>query len=543
MCCHAGGFALHAARAGAREVRAFDLDEDAVALARTNAERNRLAVDVAHGDAFEVLRGLDRGAADLVVLDPPKWIDGPKQLDAGLVRYRDLNRLALERLTPGALLVTCSCSGALGEDRFLAMLRDAAPRAPAGRARWPCAAPAPTTRSPSSARRRATSRSPSSRSAREGPAGPARPLPARPRGRLRRARVAPASPRRSPARAASASRPALRTCRACCSASARRVRLAVELGRFRATDFGELLHKVRRLPWPTVLPDGAAFAVRARSRRSRLYHSGAIEERLRRGVEERIGAGPTGVDDSGLPRVEARFEDDTCEVLVELAGEPLHRRGYRLEPGAAPLREDLARALLLCSGWTPDRALLDPFCGSGTTLCEAAWMARDRAPGSAAASPSTARGCSTPRPGSERAASRPARATPRRPCPRRRPRARGPRGGSGQRPPRRRRARPRPRRGAPVAVPVARRDRAGPTPRHARHPPAVRVRASRVGPSPTSTRAWAAVSPASDRPGAWPWSSTTPDSRGASASPCARRSAARPEGCRSGPWSTPRPGP
>jgi 23S rRNA (cytosine1962-C5)-methyltransferase len=124
--CNAGGFALNAAAGGAQEVVAADLDEEVVAIATGNAERNRARVRFEHGDAFDLLRETRRGRFDLLILDPPKWATGKGEVEDGLVRYQDLNRLAFERCEPGALVLTCSCSGAVPESRFLATLRDAA---------------------------------------------------------------------------------------------------------------------------------------------------------------------------------------------------------------------------------------------------------------------------------------------------------------------------------------------------------------------------------------------------------------------------------
>jgi putative N6-adenine-specific DNA methylase len=76
-----------------------------------------------------------------------------------------------------------------------------------------------------------------------------------------------------------------------------------------------------------------------------------------------------------------RIEHDTCTLSVDTSGEPLHRRGHRQETGRAPLRESLAAALLLASGWEGRVPLVDPFCGAGTIAIEAALLARDRAPG------------------------------------------------------------------------------------------------------------------------------------------------------------------
>jgi 23S rRNA (cytosine1962-C5)-methyltransferase len=127
LCCNTGGFTLVAGRHGApKEVVGFDLDEDVVRLARENARRNRLAVRFEQGDLFDVLRSTPRGAADVIVLDPPKWADSPGEVDLALRKYGDANRLAMAVLEPGGLLLTCSCSGSVSEERFLACLAGAA---------------------------------------------------------------------------------------------------------------------------------------------------------------------------------------------------------------------------------------------------------------------------------------------------------------------------------------------------------------------------------------------------------------------------------
>ncbi len=126
LCCNSGGFALNAARGGAAKVVAADLDEEMVAVTAQNAADNRLAVQAVHGDAFDLLRDAEPGAFDLIVLDPPKWVANKNELDAGLQRYADLNRLGLEKVASGGLVVTCSCSGSVSEERFVRTLRDAA---------------------------------------------------------------------------------------------------------------------------------------------------------------------------------------------------------------------------------------------------------------------------------------------------------------------------------------------------------------------------------------------------------------------------------
>ncbi len=124
--CYEGAFALACAKAGAKRALGVDLDEEAVARAVRNAERNRLDVEFRHADAFEILRGKPR--ADLILLDPPRWINSREEDEAGRSRYFDLNRLALEALPDGGLLMTSSCSGRLSREDFLGILRMAAAR-------------------------------------------------------------------------------------------------------------------------------------------------------------------------------------------------------------------------------------------------------------------------------------------------------------------------------------------------------------------------------------------------------------------------------
>jgi 23S rRNA (cytosine1962-C5)-methyltransferase len=127
--CNAGGFALAAAAGQARRVHAVDLDEVAVAQAKANAAANGRRIRVEHGDAFAYLKAMAPGDHDLIVLDPPKWARGKGEVEAGIQRYLDLNRLAFAGLQPGGILVTCSCSGALSEGRFHGVLAEAAGRA------------------------------------------------------------------------------------------------------------------------------------------------------------------------------------------------------------------------------------------------------------------------------------------------------------------------------------------------------------------------------------------------------------------------------
>ncbi len=117
VCSYTGGFGISAAAAGAEDVLAIDLDENAVAQAKRNANLNGSEVAkktrFVHTDAFSYLRTLGRNqqSFDLVVLDPPKFVPNRRSWDEGMARYHDLNKLAIPLVEPGGLLVSCSCSG------------------------------------------------------------------------------------------------------------------------------------------------------------------------------------------------------------------------------------------------------------------------------------------------------------------------------------------------------------------------------------------------------------------------------------------------
>lgn len=154
----------------------------------------------------------------------------------------------------------------------------------------------------------------------------------------------------------------------------------VRVAQFPVRRLEELEAHVARLPWSGWLRRDVPRRVRAHAQRSRLYHTGAIEERVARGITTRLGDAPSESGDDAVP-VAVRMVDDRCTISIDVGGAPLHRRGYRLDPHRAPLREDLARAVILASGWRGETPLVDPTCGSGTLVIEAALLATQRAPG------------------------------------------------------------------------------------------------------------------------------------------------------------------
>jgi len=147
MFCYSGGFAVAAAVAGAaRSVLAVDSSAKAAALAKANADLNGAAnVTVEAADAFEKLDAL-RGAGErfgMVVLDPPKFARSRAALDDALRAYHRINRVAVDLLEPGGILVTCSCSGSVSREDFLEMLGGVAQRSGRGLQILECRGAAP----------------------------------------------------------------------------------------------------------------------------------------------------------------------------------------------------------------------------------------------------------------------------------------------------------------------------------------------------------------------------------------------------------------
>lgn len=178
-------------------------------------------------------------------------------------------------------------------------------------------------------------------------------------------------------------------------------RVVLRLRTFTARAFWELEKQARRVPWETVVAPGAAVAFRVTSRKSKLYHEAAIAERLAEAVVRAVpsatvhagaapddGDSPEADDSAGAGTSQAppqlfivRAYRDRFTLSADTSGALLHRRGYRQATAKAPLRETLAAAMLLSSGWDRRAPLVDPFCGSGTIPIEAALLARRIPPG------------------------------------------------------------------------------------------------------------------------------------------------------------------
>ncbi len=162
-------------------------------------------------------------------------------------------------------------------------------------------------------------------------------------------------------------------------------RVVVRVDEFHASTFHELERRAKRIDWARFVSKGQLISFRVTCRKSRLYHSDAVAQRLGDAAMAATGARIEKAGDEendGLAQLFiVRFAHDQCTISVDSSGALLHRRGYRQAVAKAPLRETLAAAMLYGSGWNHDAPLVDPMCGSGTVAIEAAMMARRIAPG------------------------------------------------------------------------------------------------------------------------------------------------------------------
>ena len=156
------------------------------------------------------------------------------------------------------------------------------------------------------------------------------------------------------------------------------------MAQFEARSFEELFQGVKKIEWEKLLPEDARFPIRAKCVKSQLMSPSDVQKIVKRAMVERMKAayGADWFSETGaLFQIDISIRDDVVTVCVDASGEPLSKRGYRTWNGEAPLRETLAAALVLQSGWHPWQPLYDPCCGTGTILIEAAFIAASRAPG------------------------------------------------------------------------------------------------------------------------------------------------------------------
>lgn len=162
-------------------------------------------------------------------------------------------------------------------------------------------------------------------------------------------------------------------------------RILLLLGRFQATTYDELFEQIKGLPWEDYIPENGKFWVtKASSIKSKLFSPSDIQSIVKKAMVERMKQSyhlEWFPEDGAAYPVRIFIIKDEVMVTLDTSGDSLHKRGYRLATGKAPLTETLAASLLMLTPWKKDRILVDPFCGSGTFPIEAAMMAANIAPG------------------------------------------------------------------------------------------------------------------------------------------------------------------
>jgi len=161
-------------------------------------------------------------------------------------------------------------------------------------------------------------------------------------------------------------------------------RVFLKMGEFQALTFEELFEQTKALPWQDwITPDGK-FTVNGRSVKSQLGSISACQAIVKKAVVENLKAHyhRDWFEESGAEfTIQVSLLKDLATLSIDTSGAGLNRRGYRTQAGAAAIKETLASALVQLSFWRKDRLLIDPMCGSGTILIEAAMLGRQIAPG------------------------------------------------------------------------------------------------------------------------------------------------------------------
>lgn len=162
-------------------------------------------------------------------------------------------------------------------------------------------------------------------------------------------------------------------------------RVLYEVWRGKAYDSDALYKAARALPWESWFQTGASFTVSSSVRNETVRDTRFPNLRLKDAIADRFREATGARPDSGRERdgasVFLHWRGNAATIYLDTSGEPLAKRGYRLEPHRAPMQESLAAACLLALGYDPARPLVNPMCGSGTLAVEAALMATRTAPG------------------------------------------------------------------------------------------------------------------------------------------------------------------
>ena len=161
-------------------------------------------------------------------------------------------------------------------------------------------------------------------------------------------------------------------------------RVLLKMAEFEAKESEELFQSVKGLPWEQLIPPDGRFTVNCSTVKSKLRSEPNNQKTVKKAIACRLSEeyGIERLPETGADyTVKITLLKDRATITVDTSGEGLHKRGYRVKPIAAPLKETLAAALIQLSFWKEGRVLIDPCCGSGTIPIEAALIGRNIAPG------------------------------------------------------------------------------------------------------------------------------------------------------------------
>lgn len=160
-------------------------------------------------------------------------------------------------------------------------------------------------------------------------------------------------------------------------------RVLARFAEFRVMHLAQLDKRARKVDWAALLRVDVPVRVEVTCRNSKIYHDRAARQRVETAIAETVGAPVLKEASDEALRIMVRIEDDLAVFSVDTSGEPLHRRGYKQQVGKAPMRETLASLFLRACGYDGTETVVDPMCGSGTFVIEAAEIAAGLAPGRA----------------------------------------------------------------------------------------------------------------------------------------------------------------
>lgn len=160
-------------------------------------------------------------------------------------------------------------------------------------------------------------------------------------------------------------------------------KVLARIGTFRAFHLAQLDKRARKFAWGDVLTPQTIVKVECvTNRKSKIYHAGAAVQRLERAIHEELGCPIAESMEQAQVIIKTRIDDNNVLISVDTSGDPLHKRGYKQAMGKAPMRETMAALGLRACHYDGVEPVLDPMCGSGTILIEAAQIARNVMPGS-----------------------------------------------------------------------------------------------------------------------------------------------------------------